>query len=179
VFSSVAVTPASPTVAVGGTTTLAATAKDQTGATLDGAGAPTWSSSNTAAATVDAASGVVTGVANGTSTISASITAGSVTKSGSQSITVSTPTASGSVTATTGQTFDPSTVTVARSGGTATVTWHFQSLAHTVSWDSQPGSVTDIDLTSSASVARDFTVAGTYKYHCSVHPGMHGVVNVQ
>jgi plastocyanin len=48
-----------------------------------------------------------------------------------------------------------------------------------VTWDSQPGSVADIDATSSASVARDFTVAGTYHYHCSIHPQMVGVVNVQ
>jgi plastocyanin len=105
--------------------------------------------------------------------------AGSITKSGSQTITVSTPTANESVTATVGQAFDPSTVTIARAGGTAKVTWHFQALGHTVTWDAQPGAVTDIDLTANASVARDFTVAGTYHYHCSVHPGMHGVVNVQ
>ena len=179
VFTSVAVTPVSPTVTVGGTTTLTATAKDQTGAIFAGAPAATWSSSNTVAATVDAATGVVSGVANGSSIISASITAGSITKSGSQTITVSTPTASGSVTATTGLAFDPNTITVARSGGTATVTWHFQSVAHTVTWDSQPGAVTDIDATSSANVARNFTVAGTYHYHCSIHSGMLGVVNVQ
>jgi plastocyanin len=179
VFSSVAVTPVAPTVSVGGTTTLTATAKDQTGATFSGAPAPTWSSSNTVAATVDATTGVVSGIANGSSIISASITAASITKSGSQTITVSTPSASGSVTATTGLAFDPNTVTVARAGGTAMVTWHFQSVAHTVTWDSQPGAVTDIAPTASASVARNFTIAGTYHYHCSIHAGMLGVVNVQ
>jgi len=179
VFTSVAVAPASPTVTVGSTTTLTATAKDQNGATFAGAPAPTWSSSNMAAATVDAASGVVTGVANGTSTISASITAGSITKSGSQTITVSSPTASGSVTALASLAFDPNSISVARSGGTSTVTWHFQSVAHTVTWDAHPGSVTDIEATSNANVGRNFTVAGTYHYHCSIHPQMTGVVNVQ
>jgi len=179
VFTSVAVTPVSPTVTVGSQTTLTAVAKDQNGATFSGAAAPVWSSANTAVATVDAASGVVSGVANGNSTISASITAGSVTKTGSQSVTVITPTANGSVTATTGLAFDPNTITVARSGGTATVTWHFQSVAHTVTWDSQPGAVTDIGATANANVARNFTVAGTYHYHCSIHAGMLGVVNVQ
>jgi plastocyanin len=179
VFTSVAVTPVSPAVNVGSTTTLTATAKDQNGAVFSGAAAPTWSSSNVAVATVDATTGVVTGVGNGSAAISASITAGSITKSGSQTVTVSTPTSSGSVTATAQLAFDPSTVTIARSGGTSTVTWHFQSVAHTVTWDAQPGTVTDIDPTSNANVARNFTIAGTYHYHCSIHPQMLGVVNVQ
>jgi plastocyanin len=59
------------------------------------------------------------------------------------------------------------------------ITWHFQSVAHTVTWDAQPGSVTDIAATSSANVSRNFTVAGTYHYHCSIHPSMTGVITVQ
>jgi plastocyanin len=181
VFTSVAITPTSPTVTVGTTTTLTATAKDQNGATFSGAPAATWTSSDVTKATVDPATGVVTGVANGSSTITASITSGSVTHTGSQQITVVTPTASGSVTATTGQAFTPHTVMVARSSGTATVTWTFQSLAHTVTWDSQPSgaSVADIALSQSTDVPRNFTVAGSYAYHCSVHPAMTGVVVVQ
>src|SRR5947199_271959 len=83
---------------------------------------------------------------------------------------VFTPAATAGVTATTSQTFSPSGVTIARAGGTGTVTWTFQSLAHTVTWDVQPSgaSVSDIDVTSSAKVARDFTVAGHYTYHCSI-----------
>ncbi|MEO8880857.1 MAG: Ig-like domain-containing protein [Gemmatimonadaceae bacterium] len=179
VFSSVAVAPSSPNVAVGATTALTATAKDQNGAVFSGAMGATWSSATPAVATVDATTGIVSGVANGSSVITASITIGSITHTGSQSIAVTTPTASGDVTATTTLNFDPGTVTVSRSAGTASVTWHFQSVAHTVTWDAQPGSVTDIGTTSSASVARDFTVAGTYHYHCSIHSGMAGVVVVQ
>ncbi len=179
VFTSVSVTPATPTVSVGGTTTLTAAAKDQNGAAFSGAGAPVWTSSDTTVAKVGAASGTVTGIANGTATISASITAGSLTKSGSQPISVSTPTATADVTATSTLAFQPSTVTLARASGTGTVTWHFQSVPHTVTWDSQAGSVTDIAATSNANVARSFTVAGAYHYHCSIHPAMVGVVNVQ
>ena len=48
VFTSVSVAPASPTVNVGGTTTLTATAKDQNGANFGGGTGATWTSSNTA-----------------------------------------------------------------------------------------------------------------------------------
>ena len=87
----------------------------------------------------------------------------------------------GTVTATSNLQFTPSTVTVTQNGAPATVTWVFQSVAHTVTWDTQPvgASVTDIGATSSASVSRDFSVSGTYTYHCSIHPQMTGTVVVQ
>lgn len=181
VFTSVTVAPASPTVSVGLTVTMTALAKDQNGAVFSGAPAATWSSSDETMATVDAATGVVTGVANGNPTITASITAGSVTHTGSQQVTVTTPSSTAGVTATTGQAFQPPGVTIARAAGTGTVTWTFQSLAHTVTWDTQPNgaNVSDIDPTQNAQVGRDFTVAGHYTYHCSIHPGMHGTVDVQ
>jgi plastocyanin len=180
VFTSVTVSPQAPTVSVGATIAMTALAKDQTGAVFS-APAATWSSSDETKATVDAATGVVTGVADGTPTITASITVGSITKTGSQPVTVTTPNPTAGVTATTGQAFEPPGVTIKRSGGTGTVTWTFQSLAHTVTWDSEPGGATvaDIDVTHNAQVPRDFTVAGHYTYHCSIHPGMHGTVDVQ
>lgn len=180
VFTSVTVTPASATVSVGATLTMSALAKDQNGAAIS-TPAATWSSSDATQATVDPATGVVTGVANGTPTITASITDGSITHQGSQQITVSTPSSTASVTATTGQAFSPPGVTIARASGTGSVTWTFQSLAHTVTWDTQPNGagVADIDPTQNAQVSRDFTVVGHYTYHCSIHPGMHGTVDVQ
>src|SRR6266571_4158567 len=107
--ASVAVTPGSATVSVGGTLQLTATPLDANGnplsgravswttsapgvATVDANGNPlsgrtvTWVSSNTAVATVSA-SGLVTGVAPG----SATITATSEGKSGTAAITVNPP----------------------------------------------------------------------------------------
>jgi plastocyanin len=61
------------------------------------------------------------------------------------------------------------------------VDWTFQGVTHTVTWDSQPSGATVADIGNShdTDVARNFTVAGTYQYHCSIHSTMTGVVVVQ
>jgi len=82
VVTTVTVAPASASVAVGATSPLQATVKDQSGNVMTGQ-TVTWSSSNTASATVSSG-GVVTGVAAG----SATITATSSGKSGTSVITV-------------------------------------------------------------------------------------------
>ena len=83
--ASVSVSPATPSVTVGQTVQLTATAYDANNNVLTGR-AVTWSSSNTGIATVSS-SGVVTGVAAG----SATITATSEGKSGTASVTVTPP----------------------------------------------------------------------------------------
>jgi uncharacterized protein YjdB len=82
VVTTVTVTPPSASIAVGTTTTLQATVKDQSGNPMSGQ-TVTWSTSNPGAATVNS-SGVVSGVAAG----SATITATSSGKSGTSAITV-------------------------------------------------------------------------------------------
>jgi uncharacterized protein YjdB len=79
---SVAVSPSAATVTVGTTTTLTATPRDSAGQPLY-LRVATWSSSNSARATVNA-SGVVTGVSAGAVTITATIEG----KSGSATVTV-------------------------------------------------------------------------------------------
>src|SRR5207302_921011 len=80
--ASVEVTPATASVQAGQTVQLTATPKDANGAPLSGR-TVTWSSSNTAVATVSN-SGLVSGVTPGTATI----TATSEGKSGTSAITV-------------------------------------------------------------------------------------------
>lgn len=80
--SSVTVTLASPSIAIGATTQATAVTKDASGGTLTGR-TVTWTSGTTSVATVDA-SGLVTGVSAGTSVI----TATSETKSGTATVTV-------------------------------------------------------------------------------------------
>ena len=82
VVTSVTVAPSTPSVNAGSTVTLTATVKDQNGNVMTGQ-TITWSTSNSAIATVNA-SGVVSGVAAGTATITATCSA----KSGSATVTV-------------------------------------------------------------------------------------------
>ena len=72
VLASIAVTPASPSIAVGGSVPMIAHGLDSNGQFIAG-GAFVWTSSVPAKATVNAASGIVTGVALGTTNITATI----------------------------------------------------------------------------------------------------------
>lgn len=86
------------------------------------------------------------------------------------------PPAAASVTATTGQKFTPATVRVATGG---VVTWVFQSLGHNVTFTPATGAPEDIPgVNSNTSIARTFTTSGTFAYHCTIHPGMTGSVQV-
>lgn len=80
------------------------------------------------------------------------------------------------VTATTSQKFTPPTARVATGG---TVTWTFQSLGHNVTFDAVAGAPADIaGVNSNTSIARSFATVGTFHYHCTIHPGMTGTVQV-
>jgi plastocyanin len=140
-----------------------------------------WSSSEPAKVSVDPGTGAMTGVAVGSAIVTDAVTFNGVTMSASSQVTVTEPSATGSVTATTSAAFTPQLMTITRGGATGTVTWVFQGEPHTVTWDSQPpgAAVADIPASSSTSVARDFSIPGTYEYHCSIHSGMTGSLLVQ
>lgn len=187
VLTSVRITPASPSVTVGGTVQLTATPLDQNGQTMTGLPAATWTTGDATRATVSA-TGVVTGVAAGTAAITARITSGGVTREAAVTVTIGStttpppttpPSAPSTATVTTpGETFSPSTVTIAVGG---TVTWQFTgSSRHNVTFSGTAptgGNIPDTDPGGSAS--RTFTAAGTYNYSCTRHSGMNGSVVVQ
>jgi plastocyanin len=160
----------SGTLAVGGTLQLTVAGKDANGTTLTGLAAATWTSSNTAVATVGATTGLVTGVAVGSATITATISG----IAGTKAVAVAQPTATATVAATTGLTFEPAQVDILAGG---TVTWQFQATAHNVTFNSS-GSPTNIGDTANGNVGRTFPTAGTFAYHCTLHPGMNGTVIV-
>ncbi|HYW09622.1 MAG TPA: Ig-like domain-containing protein [Longimicrobium sp.] len=87
VFTSLTLTPATPSVAVGATVQLAATPRDQNGQPMAGLPAAVFTSSTPTVATVNG-SGVVTGVAQGTSTITATLISGGVSRTANTTVMV-------------------------------------------------------------------------------------------
>jgi len=78
--------------------------------------------------------------------------------------------------ATTGA-YDPPTVTV-QAG--QTVTWNNQdttAIPHTVTSDG--GTFDSGTLNQGKTFSHTYTTAGTFPYHCTIHPQMHGTVVVQ
>jgi plastocyanin len=74
--------------------------------------------------------------------------------------------------------FSPGTLTI-NSGDV--VTFAFGSVAHNVAFDS-PNAATPTDIggfNSNTSIERSFSTAGTYTYHCTIHPFMTGSVVVR
>jgi plastocyanin len=69
--------------------------------------------------------------------------------------------------------FTPATLTV---GAGSTVSWtNGDSTAHTVTFDNGPDCG---NLNQAASTTVTFSAAGTYAYHCKIHPTMTGSVTV-
>ncbi len=75
-----------------------------------------------------------------------------------------------------GNVFVPLLVKIARGG---TVTWVFGAAPHNVIFAATPGAPADINIVSDAAVSRTFPTAGTFRYDCTIHPGMSGVVDVK
>jgi uncharacterized protein YjdB len=145
---SVTISPTSESVVEGSTTpAFTAVTKDGSGNVLTGR-TVTFSSSNTAVATIDPTSGVATGVSPGTS----SITASSEGKTSNAATLTVDPAPVGSVTV------NPSTQTITDGGSVAFAATLKDQQGHpltgrTVSWDSSDQSVATIDNTGNATSA--------------------------
>jgi plastocyanin len=86
------------------------------------------------------------------------------------------PPAGNTVTASPSLAFTPASLTV---NAGQTVTFAFGSVAHNVFFDTQgaPDNITGNNA--NISIQRAFPTAGTYQYHCNIHPFMTGTVVVQ
>ena len=88
------------------------------------------------------------------------------------------PLPANTVAATPNLVFTPNPLTIA-SGGS--VTFAFGAVGHNVTFDA-PGAGTPADIpgvNSGVSIQRTFAAPGTYRFHCTIHPGMAGSVVVQ
>ena len=94
--------------------------------------------------------------------------------------TQSTPPPSGNAVNIQNFAFNPQTITV--SAG-STVTWtNLDSVQHQIAADSGQAAIADFsspDMTQGSTYSYTFNTAGTWTYHCSIHPSMKGTVIVQ
>lgn len=97
------------------------------------------------------------------------------TTGGTSTTTTTTPPAN-TVIASASLAFNPTSLSVAT--GT-TVTFTFEAVTHNVTFTAANGVPADIPNNSNTSVTRVFATAGTYSYHCTIHPQMTGTVMVQ
>jgi plastocyanin len=117
---------------------------------------------------------VLTGCGNGPPDLGAAGGAGGGAPVGKAAVTLpGTPAAK--VDATADLKFNPNTTTV-KTGDV--ILWTDSSnVPHNVTFDSQQY-LTSQTLQQGDTWAAQFTVAGTYAYHCTIHPGMDGTITV-
>jgi plastocyanin len=100
-------------------------------------------------------------------------TQGAATPTSASQAVICDSSGSGTAVAIADNTFSPSSATVAANGF---VTWtNTDGTAHTVTFDSGPNCG---NLSGGETQTVQFTVAGTYPYHCAIHSSMHGSVVV-
>jgi plastocyanin len=177
-LDNVAVTSPSASVLVGATLQMTASPHDARGNVVPNLPPATFESSDATRASVDPASGLVTGVAAGEATITATVTSpDDGARSGSRLVTVTSdaPPLTATVRTGSGNTFTPAAVRI-KVGGT--VTWELPA-AHNADFEDE--SIADLGF--GASESRTFATTGTFRFRCDAHSadftsGMVGTVTV-
>jgi plastocyanin len=168
--AAVVITTASATLHAGETSHFTAIAVDAHGNDIANPGAVTWASASPSVATVSG-NGLVTAAAPGTTSITATIQ-GVV---GTRLMTVLPPSA-GAIVTMPGFSFVPFEVSVKKGED---VYFEFPREPHNVIFANAQGAPQDITLPqSNVTISRRFDVAGSFRYDCTLHPGMTGVVTV-
>jgi plastocyanin len=161
------------TITVGQSAQLTATALDASHAPVANPGTFVWSSGAISVATVDQ-TGKITGVSPGSTTISASV-AGIVATA---SIPVTPSPAAKDTVFTIQETFVPNQVTI--TPGSSVVFAFGGGIPHNVIFDrSAAGAPADIQIAKDVANTRTFGSRGSFKFDCTVHPGMSGEILVR
>ena len=176
-LSTIRVSSSTLALAAGAVGTLSVDALDASGRVI--AGVTGYSYTSSAATVVEPqSSGELLGISAGTATITVSLTRDGVTATATATVTVtgSLPVAASVAAGASDQTYTPATIVVARN---ANVTYTFGGLNHTVTFRSVAGAPASVPATTNSSVARAFPVVGDFRYDCTIHSGMSGIVIVR
>jgi plastocyanin len=173
VVASITLSEPPASITVGESTQLSATALDAKGSTISNPGQFTWTSGSPLVASVDG-SGKVVALAVGSTLITARVAGVQASKT----VVVASGGAARDTISTLPQSFVPNLLTI--SAGSTVVFAFGGGIQHNVIFDpAATGRPADIQITKDVNVPRTFTARGTFKFDCTVHPGMRGEIDVQ
>jgi plastocyanin len=173
VVASIALSEPPASITVGQSAQLTATALDAQGSPVTNPGQFTWSSASPQVASVDA-TGKVLALAVGSTLITARVAGVQASKS----VVVASASAAKDTISTLPQSFVPNLITI--SVGSTVVFAFGGGIQHNVIFDpSATGAPNNIQITKDGNVPRTFAARGTFKFDCTVHPGMRGEIDVQ
>jgi plastocyanin len=157
---------------------ITATPRDASGNAISGK-TVTWNNDNSAVASIapNGATVTVTGTTLGGAHITATVD--QITSSQAQiTVTNSFPATLAVDVGASGDSFTPNQADIA-SGATVNFAWP-SSVVHNVTWVSAPGTLpgNSGDKGQGGSFSVTLTTPGTYNYHCTIHAGMDGSIQV-